>query len=37
MIFCGHYIDVAVGNIVMAIGAFVLVKLSVNERGCLEG
>lgn len=28
LIFSGHYLDVAVRDIVMAIGAYVLVKLS---------
>ncbi|HEY9002064.1 MAG TPA: hypothetical protein VIM89_11975 [Mucilaginibacter sp.] len=33
LIFSGHYLDVAVRDIVMAIGAFVLAKLSVmNNR-----
>jgi len=32
LIFSGHYLDVAVRDIVMAIGAFVLAKLSVSDR-----
>jgi len=31
LIFSGHYLDVAVRDIVMAIGAFVLAKLSVSD------
>jgi len=32
LIFSGHYLDVAVRDIVMAIGAFVLARLSVSDR-----
>jgi len=32
LIFSGHFLDVAVRDIVMAIGAFVLAKLSVSDR-----